>query len=168
MFESTGHQAFEVAFIDGDQTSRREPLAACWTEKFERSSPVRMVKTYRGQKSVTHVYWSATTSCSIVCESHLERHHAMLLDFDASITGIVGQPFRLFWPGARGRRGHVPLRAGRVDVHRGDHSRPGDRHAQRLRHTSRPSVRFLRRRYGGSLRLTRALVRLTSVIKGGP
>jgi hypothetical protein len=116
LFASTGHDAFEVTFIDEDRARRREPLAACWTEGFERLSPVRTVKTYRGQKSLTHVYWSATTSCSIVCESHLERHHAMLLDFDPAVTGLVGQPFRLFWPGARGRRGHVPdFFARRVD-----------------------------------------------------
>jgi hypothetical protein len=32
----------------------------------------------------------------------------MLLDFDVRVTGLVSQPFRLFWPGRRGRRGHVP------------------------------------------------------------
>jgi len=32
----------------------------------------------------------------------------MLLDFDPQVVGLAGQPFRLFWPGRRGRQGHVP------------------------------------------------------------
>ncbi|MDH6130499.1 hypothetical protein P3T39_007496 [Kitasatospora sp. GP82] len=44
----------------------------------------------------------------VSCESRLERDHAMLLDFDPLVLALVSQPFRLFWPGPRVRRGHVP------------------------------------------------------------
>ncbi|MGX6739126.1 TnsA-like heteromeric transposase endonuclease subunit [Streptomyces xantholiticus] len=50
----------------------------------------------------------ATTAGQLSRELHLERHHAMLMDFDPKVTALVGQPFRLFWAGRRGRRGHVP------------------------------------------------------------
>ncbi|MFG2844184.1 TnsA-like heteromeric transposase endonuclease subunit [Kitasatospora sp. NPDC048296] len=106
--EGLGHAAFEVAYADEELARRREALAACWTLQFERLPPVRTVRSYPGQRSVTRDYWVATTGGTVSCESHLERHHAMLLDFDPQVRGLVGQPFRLFWPGRRGGRGHVP------------------------------------------------------------
>ncbi|MGK5628911.1 TnsA-like heteromeric transposase endonuclease subunit [Streptomyces sp. URMC 123] len=110
-----GQAAFEVGYVDEDLVRRREPLSACWTLRFEWLSPVRTVKSYEGQKSVTRDYWTATTAGQLSCESHLERHHAMLMDFDPRVTVLVGQPFRLFWPGPRGRRGHVPDFFARLD-----------------------------------------------------
>ncbi|MFF3431363.1 TnsA-like heteromeric transposase endonuclease subunit [Streptomyces sp. NPDC002602] len=107
-FGAVGAAGFEVAYADEDLVQRRELLAACWTLGFERLCPVRAVKSYPGQGSVTRDYWSATTGGQLSCESQLERHHAMLLDFDPKVTGLAAQPFRLFWPGSRGRRGHVP------------------------------------------------------------
>ena len=103
-----GPEGVEVAYVDEDRMRLRQPLAACWTVRFEGLSPVRTVRPYPGQGSVTRDYWAATTGGPLSCESHLERHHAMLLDFDPRVTGLAGQPFRLFWPGRRGRRGHVP------------------------------------------------------------
>ncbi|MFF1421568.1 TnsA-like heteromeric transposase endonuclease subunit [Streptomyces sp. NPDC058280] len=113
--ERLGQAAFEVVYVDEDCVRRREPLSACWTLRFERLSPVRTVKSYQGQKSVTRGYWAATTAGQLSCESHLERHHAMLMDFDPQVTALAGQPFRLFWPGRRGRRGHVPDFFARLD-----------------------------------------------------
>ncbi|RNG26246.1 TnsA-like heteromeric transposase endonuclease subunit [Streptomyces botrytidirepellens] len=103
-----GQAAFEVGYVDDDCVRRREPLSVCWTLRFERLSPVRTIKSYRGQMSVTRDYWVATTAGQLSCESHLERHHAMMMDFDPQVTDLAGQPFRLFWPGRRGPRGHVP------------------------------------------------------------
>lgn len=103
-----GPAGFEVEYVDADCVRRRVGLAECWTERFERLPPVRTVRTYAGQKSVTRQYWAATTRGPLLCESHLERHRAMLLDFDPQVTGLAAQPFRLFWPTRRGRRGHVP------------------------------------------------------------
>ncbi|MEU9190531.1 hypothetical protein AB0D14_39665 [Streptomyces sp. NPDC048484] len=76
---------------------------------------MRTVKSYQGQRSVTHDYWAATTAGQLSCESHLERHHAMLMDFDPQVAALSRQPFRLFWPGRRGRRGHVPDFFARLD-----------------------------------------------------
>ncbi|MGW7754483.1 TnsA-like heteromeric transposase endonuclease subunit [Streptomyces violaceusniger] len=103
-----GPEGFEVEYVDVDRVRRRVGLAECWTERFGRLPPVRTVRTYAGQRSVTRQYWAATTRGPLLCESHLERHHAMLMDFDPLVTGLSAQPFRLFWPSRRGRRGHVP------------------------------------------------------------
>ncbi|MCQ8836424.1 TnsA-like heteromeric transposase endonuclease subunit [Streptomyces malaysiensis] len=103
-----GPEGFEVEYVDADGVRRRVGLAECWAEPFGRLPPVRTVRTYPGQKSVTRQYWAATTRGPLLVESHLERHHAMLLDFDPQVAGLAAQPFRLFWPTRRGRRGHVP------------------------------------------------------------
>ncbi|WP_165977349.1 TnsA-like heteromeric transposase endonuclease subunit [Nonomuraea diastatica] len=99
---------FEVLCVDEGLVGCRVPLALCWTERFERFPAVRKIRSYQGQGSVTRNYWWATMGGQLSCESHLERHHAMLLDFDPSVTALAAQPFRSFWPGRRGRRGHVP------------------------------------------------------------
>ncbi|MFF7984155.1 TnsA-like heteromeric transposase endonuclease subunit [Streptomyces sp. NPDC007901] len=103
-----GPDRFEVEYVDAEGVRRRVRLAECWAEAFGRLPPVRTVRTYPGQKSVTRQYWAATTRGPLLVESRLERHHAMLLDFDPQVTGLAAQPFRLFWPTRRGRRGHVP------------------------------------------------------------
>jgi hypothetical protein len=99
---------FGVAFVDEGFAARRVGLSECWTERFERRAPVRTVRSYPTQRSIRRDYWVATTRSRIVCESHLERHHAMLMDFDPTVVALAAQPFRLYWPGTRGRRGHVP------------------------------------------------------------
>ncbi|MEV5880010.1 TnsA-like heteromeric transposase endonuclease subunit [Streptomyces sp. NPDC052101] len=115
-FADVGHGVFEVEYVDEDRVRRREPLPAVWTARFESLPPVRKVRTYAGQRSVTRDYWSTTMRKSFACESRLERDHAMLMDFDPQVTGLVSQPFRLFWPTRRGRLGHVPdFFARRVD-----------------------------------------------------
>ncbi|MFJ9752798.1 TnsA-like heteromeric transposase endonuclease subunit [Streptomyces chartreusis] len=108
-------EGFEVEYVDADGVRRRVELAECWAEPFGRLPPVRKVRTYPGQKSVTRQYWAATTRGPLLVESQLERHHAMLLDFDPQVTGLAAQPFRLFWPTRRGRRGHVPDFFARAD-----------------------------------------------------
>jgi hypothetical protein len=99
---------FEVAFVDEGFETRRAGLPECWTDRFERGAPVREVRSYPTQRSIRRDYWVATTRSRIACESHLERHHAMLMDFDPNVVALAAQPFRLYWPGTRGRRGHVP------------------------------------------------------------
>ncbi|AEM85891.1 helix-turn-helix domain-containing protein [Streptomyces violaceusniger] len=96
-----GPEGFEVEYVDADGVRRRVGLAECWAEPFGRLPPVRTVRAYPGQKSVTRQYWAATTRGPLLVESHLERHHAMLLDFDPQVTGLAAQPFRLFWPTRR-------------------------------------------------------------------
>lgn len=107
-FADVGHGVFEAEFVDADRVRRREALSAVWTERFESLPLVRKVRTYGGQRSVTREYWSTTMRKPLACESRLERDYAMLMDFDPQVTGLVSQPFRLFWPTRRGRLGHVP------------------------------------------------------------
>jgi hypothetical protein len=108
VFAQAGHRVFEVEYVGEDRVRRREALPAVWTVRFESLPPVRKVRTYEGQRSVTREYWSTTMWRALVCGSRLERDHAMLMDFDPQVAGLVSQPFRLFRPGRRGRLGHVP------------------------------------------------------------
>jgi hypothetical protein len=77
---------------------------------FEDVPPVRDFPSYRGQRHVPGLYWSATTGRHVGFESWLERDHAMLLDFDPQVTGFASQPFWLFWRDETTRRGrsHAP------------------------------------------------------------
>ncbi|MFG3117546.1 TnsA-like heteromeric transposase endonuclease subunit [Streptomyces sp. NPDC048197] len=103
-----GPERFEVEYVDVDGVRRRVGPAECWAEPFGRLPPVRTVRTYAGQKSVTRQCSAAPMRGPLLVESQLERHHAMLLDFDPRMMGLAVQPFRLFWPTRRRRRGHVP------------------------------------------------------------
>ncbi len=102
-----GPGGFEVAYADEDRMRLRRPLAACRTARFERLPPARAVRPCPGQGSVTRDCRAATAGGPLSCEPHLERHHAMLLDFGPRVTGLAARPSRLSWPGRRGRRGHV-------------------------------------------------------------
>ncbi|WP_167349433.1 hypothetical protein [Streptomyces durhamensis] len=90
-----GPEGFEVEYVDADGVRRRVELVECWAEPFGRLPPARTVRTYPGQNSVTRQSWAATTRGPLLVESQLERHHAMLLDFDPQVTGLAAQPFRL-------------------------------------------------------------------------
>ncbi len=59
-FADVGHGVFEAEYVDADRVRHREPLSAMWTERFEALPPVRKVRTYGGQRSVTRDYWSTT------------------------------------------------------------------------------------------------------------
>lgn len=75
---------------------------------FEAVSPVRSFVRYRGQRSNTGLWWSASNGGHVGFESWLERDHLMLLDFDPTVAAIASQPFQLHYDdGIRARR-HVP------------------------------------------------------------
>jgi hypothetical protein len=75
----------------------------------ELGRPVRSFPSYRGQRNFPGWYWASTLGQLIGFEFWVERDHLVALDFDASIVGIVSQPFWLFWtPAAGKRRRHAP------------------------------------------------------------
>lgn len=98
---------FELGFVDGG-VERRVLLAACAEVRFEDGMPVRQFRWSRGLGHFPGWWWAATTGRHVGYESWLERDHVRALDFDLEITGIVSQPFWLYWTGERGRRRHAP------------------------------------------------------------
>lgn len=98
----------DVEFVDEVGVSRRGPFAQLWHVGFESVEPVRVFPSYRGQRSFSGCWWSATTGSHVGFESWLERDHLMLLDRDPAVVGIASQPFWLSWPEGRRRRRHVP------------------------------------------------------------
>ncbi|MGK5545484.1 TnsA-like heteromeric transposase endonuclease subunit [Streptomyces sp. URMC 127] len=100
---------FEVAYVAPDGSELRRPLADAWAVPFELALPVRAFASYRRQRNLPGLWWSATTGRHIGYESWLERDQVMLLDFDPAVVGIASQPFWLFWSGANGRAvSHAP------------------------------------------------------------
>lgn len=100
--------AVDVEFVDDAGDVQRGPLAQLWNVGFESVEPVRVFRSYRGQRSFSGLWWCATTGGHVGFESWLERDHLMLLDRDPAVVGIASQPFWLSWPEGGRRRRHVP------------------------------------------------------------
>jgi hypothetical protein len=101
---------FEVGYVISTGDQARLPLADVWGTRFEDAAPVRRFVSYRGQRHLSGLWWSATVGRHVGYESWLERDHVMTLDFDPDVVGIASQPFWLFWPHeSTGRfRSHAP------------------------------------------------------------
>ena len=100
---------FFLEFVGVDGTRRREPLAACVTERLEEALPVRSFQWAKGAPHFPGSWWSSTTGDHVGFESWLERDHVMVMDFDPGIVGIASQPFWLHWRDENGRpRRHAP------------------------------------------------------------
>ena len=48
---SAEYGGVEVEYVDPDRGRERRPLAACWSARFERVSPVRGFASFRGQRN---------------------------------------------------------------------------------------------------------------------
>jgi hypothetical protein len=75
---------------------------------FEAVPPVRSFARYRGQRSNTGLWWSASTGGHVGVRVLVERDHLMLLDFDPKVVAIASQPFRLHYDDGTCARRHVP------------------------------------------------------------
>lgn len=100
---------FEAVFVSVSGVERRVPWQWLPEAADELVRPVRSFPSYRGQRNFPGWYWSATVGRQIGFESWVERDHLVALDFDASVVGIVSQPFWLLWTPKGGRpRRHAP------------------------------------------------------------
>lgn len=101
---------FDAEFVERDGTRRRLRLEQCFGVRFEDVPPVRVFSAPRrsGPVSFAGFRWSAKSGRHVGYESWLERDHAVLLDFDADVTGFSSQPFWLHWHDGRRARRHAP------------------------------------------------------------
>jgi hypothetical protein len=100
---------FEVAYVTAADGEGRVALADAWALPLERGEPVRRFASYKGQRHLPGLWWSATDARHVGYESWLERDHLMAFDFDPGVRAIASQPFWLFWTGENGRsRSHAP------------------------------------------------------------
>ncbi|MFG2803576.1 TnsA-like heteromeric transposase endonuclease subunit [Streptomyces pseudovenezuelae] len=110
---------FEVGWRDAGG-EHRLPLSRASEVEFEAGLPVRAFPSYRGQRHFPGLHWAATTGGHVGFESWLERDHVMLLDFAPEVTGLLSQPFWLFWEDERGKRvSHAPDYFARFEDGRG-------------------------------------------------
>jgi hypothetical protein len=97
-----------VDYVGAGGVRVTESLAVCRDRRFEEAPPVRGFPVYRGQRSFSGLWWTATTGGHVGYESWLERSVIVRLDFDVRVVGIASQPFWLSWSdGGRVRR-HAP------------------------------------------------------------
>ena len=100
---------FDVAYVTVDGTQSRVRLEEAWSLRLEFAAPVRRFPSYKGQRHLPGLWFSATTGSHIGYESWLERDQLMALDFDPEVVGIASQPLWLFWTDERGKaRSHAP------------------------------------------------------------
>jgi hypothetical protein len=100
---------FEVGYVSEDGAAHRLPLAEVWAVRFENGLPVRRFVSRKGQRHLSGLWWSATTSGHVGFESWLERDQLVAIDFDSSVVGIASQPFWLHWTDVDGERvSHAP------------------------------------------------------------
>ena len=100
---------FEAVFLPEGGVERRVPWQWLPEVVDDLVRPVRSFPSYRGQRNFPGWYWSATLGRQIGFESWVERDHLVALDFDASVVGIVSQPFWLLWTPEGGKpRRHAP------------------------------------------------------------
>jgi hypothetical protein len=72
----------EVEYVDPDRGRERRPLAACWSARFERVSPVRGFASFRGQRTWPGWWWFSRIGEHVGYESWVERDVLMALDAD--------------------------------------------------------------------------------------
>lgn len=74
-------------------------FASAWADVDVRTlrlaAPWRTFRFYKGQRHYPGSFWSATERDLVLYESRLELTRLLFADFDASVRGIVAQPFLL-------------------------------------------------------------------------
>ena len=128
---------FGVSFVNPDGQRCREPLSSCWMVPFEQVPQVRAFSSYKGKKSFSGLWWSATICNHVGYESWLERDQVMALDFDPDVAGLSSQPFRLSWEHGGKDHSHTPDYFARlhdgtgvvIDVRDDDQIKPADAEA---------------------------------------
>ncbi|MFI6739475.1 TnsA-like heteromeric transposase endonuclease subunit [Nonomuraea sp. NPDC050451] len=91
-----------------DGTEVHRPLAMLRADQVLAGKPWRVVRSRRGQRHFSGLYWSATTSGHVVYESRLELARLLLADFDPTVVAIAAQPFRIHARVDGRLRRHVP------------------------------------------------------------
>jgi hypothetical protein len=105
---ATAAEVLELEFVTPEGRRVEGPLLSTWHVRFEDCSPVRSVRTFKGQRNFDGLWWLATTGRHVGFESWLEREHLMLLDLDPDVVGVSSQPFWLRWRSDGRARQHAP------------------------------------------------------------
>jgi len=99
----------EVEYVDPDRGRERRPLAACWSARFGRVSPVGGFASFRGQRNWPGWWWFSRTGEHVGYESWVERDVLMALDADPGVEAVASQPMWLHWVSESGKAAVVPL-----------------------------------------------------------
>ncbi len=81
----------EVEYVDPSRGRERRPLAACWSSRFERMSPVRGFASFQGQRNWPGWWWFSRTGPHVGYESWVERDVLTALDADPGVEARVRQ-----------------------------------------------------------------------------
>ena len=77
-------------------------------ERTARAEPIRRIRSYRGQRHYSGLFWSFRTRTHVAYESRLELDRLLLADFDPATRWLAAQPFQLRGSDPGGVIRHVP------------------------------------------------------------
>ncbi|WP_206447722.1 hypothetical protein [Agrococcus sp. KRD186] len=62
-------------------------------DRASRSEPIRRIRSHRGQRHYSGLYWSFRTRTHVAYESRLELERLLLADVDPATMWLAAQPF---------------------------------------------------------------------------
>ncbi len=101
-----------IVYVDAEGHKHRctPERAASSVDTLLEGAPVRLPKSYKGQRHMPGWYWFATMNKHVYFESRLELQVLRMLDFDSSVKAVKSQPFQVILSGVTSKqpRWHVP------------------------------------------------------------
>lgn len=84
------------------------PLEWVRREDLRSAEPIRVFRSFRGQRHYSGWYWSATTGHHVVYESRLGLARLLVADQDPDVVDVLGQPLLFKSRDGKSFRRHVP------------------------------------------------------------
>lgn len=99
VMDTRGDHDVRVRFLSDEGAEVRCGLDECDPARLASGRPVRIPRSFAGQRHYAGPFWSATNGNHVVYESLLELSWLWLADFDPAVARIAAQPFHLHGSG---------------------------------------------------------------------
>lgn len=104
----TGLLDTEVRYLTDTGEDVTTTVGSMDLDRASHSEPIRRIRSHRGQRHYSGLYWSFRTRTHVAYESRLELDRLLLADFDPATRWLAAQPFQLRGSDADGVIRHVP------------------------------------------------------------
>ncbi|QUW18190.1 TnsA-like heteromeric transposase endonuclease subunit [Agrococcus sp. Marseille-Q4369] len=104
----TGLLDTEVRYLTDTGEDVTTTVGAMDLDRVSHSQPIRRIRSHRGQRHYSGLYWSFRTRTHVAYESRLELERLLLADRDPVTIWLAAQPFQLRGADADGSIRHVP------------------------------------------------------------
>lgn len=104
----TGLLDTEVRYLTETGEDVTTTIGSMDLDRVSHSEPIRRIRSHRGQRHYSGLYWSFRTRSHVAYESRLELDRLLLADFDPATRWLAAQPLQLRGSDADGVIRHVP------------------------------------------------------------